>query len=92
MEGLDIHISILTLPRLLPFSTEQDLLSRLRPGIDGLILEDGSHRGTFLPSVWESLPDPESFLRHLKLKAGLPENYWSDTVTIQRYETESFPD
>jgi AmmeMemoRadiSam system protein A len=91
MEGLDIHISILTLPRLLPFSTEQDLLSRLRPGIDGLILEDGSHRGTFLPSVWESLPDPESFLRHLKLKAGLPENYWSDTVTIQRYETESFP-
>lgn len=91
MEGLDIHISILTLPRPLSFSTEQDLLSRLRPGIDGLILEDGAHRGTFLPSVWESLPDPESFLQHLKIKAGLPQNYWSDTVTIYRYETESFP-
>jgi AmmeMemoRadiSam system protein A len=91
MEGLDIHISILTLPRPLPFSTEQDLLSRLRPGIDGLILEDGAHRGTFLPSVWESLPDPESFLQHLKIKAGLPQNYWSDTVTVYRYETESFP-
>jgi AmmeMemoRadiSam system protein A len=91
MDGLDIHISILTLPQPLLFSSEQDLLSRLRPGIDGLILEDGAHRGTFLPSVWNSLADPESFLRHLKLKAGLPENYWSDTVTIQRYETESFP-
>jgi AMMECR1 domain-containing protein len=63
----------------------------MQPGIDGLILEDGSHRGTFLPSVWDSLPDPESFLRHLKMKAGLPQNYWSDTVTIYRYETESFP-
>jgi AmmeMemoRadiSam system protein A len=91
MEGLDIHISVLTPPRPLLFSSEQELLSRMQPGIDGLILEDGSHRGTFLPSVWDSLPDPESFLRHLKMKAGLPQNYWSDTVTIYRYETESFP-
>jgi AmmeMemoRadiSam system protein A len=91
LEGLDIHISILTLPQPLSFSSEQELLSRLRPGIDGLILEDGANRGTFLPSVWESLPDAESFLRHLKMKAGLPGSYWSDTVTIYRYETESFP-
>ncbi len=91
MEGLEIHVSILTLPQLLEFSSEQDLLSRLRPGIDGLILEDGSHRGTFLPSVWESLPEPRAFLQHLKLKAGLPIDYWSDTIAIFRYETESFP-
>lgn len=91
MEGLDIHISVLTPAQPLAFSSEQDLLSRLRPGIDGLILEEGDNRGTFLPSVWESLSDPEAFLRHLKIKAGLPGSYWSDTVTIYRYETESFP-
>jgi AmmeMemoRadiSam system protein A len=87
---LDIHISILTPARPLEFSSQQDLIRRLRPGIDGLILEDGTRRGTFLPSVWESLPDPRSFLAHLKLKAGLPAGYWSDSITIYRYETESF--
>ena len=92
LEGLRIHISILTPARPLEFASEADLVSRLRPGIDGLILEDGRHRGTFLPSVWESLPDPHEFLRHLKRKAGLPPDYWSDTVRILRYETESFSD
>ncbi len=91
IRDLEIHVSILTLPQRLEFSSEQDLLSRLRPGIDGLILEDGSHRGTFLPSVWESLPEPRAFLQHLKLKAGLAADHWSDTVVIFRYETESFP-
>ncbi len=90
LKGLEIHISILTPARPLEFSSEADLVARLRPGIDGLILEDGRHRGTFLPSVWESLPEPHEFLRHLKRKAGLPPDFWSDTVRILRYETESF--
>ncbi|MCU7811948.1 MAG: AMMECR1 domain-containing protein, partial [Candidatus Thiodiazotropha sp. (ex Notomyrtea botanica)] len=47
-------------------------------------------RGTFLPSVWEQLPEPKSFLQHLKRKAGLPEDYWSEQLQVFRYETESF--
>ena len=67
---------------------EQDLLAQLRPGIDGLIIEDHGRRGTFLPSVWQSLPQREDFLRHLKAKAGLPEQYWSDSIRCYRYTTE----
>ncbi|MCG7952537.1 MAG: AMMECR1 domain-containing protein, partial [Candidatus Thiodiazotropha endolucinida] len=57
---------------------------------DDLILLDGHHRGTFLPSVWGSIPDTRNFLSHLKQKAGLPANYWSSTLEVYRYETESF--
>ncbi|MGD8589280.1 MAG: AmmeMemoRadiSam system protein A [Chromatiales bacterium] len=87
---LELHISILTPPEALEVNSESDLLTLLQPGIDGLILEDGAARGTFLPSVWESLPQPREFLRHLKRKAGLTEDYWSDTLKVSRYETESF--
>lgn len=88
LAGLDIHISVLTAPEPLRFTSEEDLLRQIRPGIDGLILEDGRHRGTFLPSVWDSLPDSRLFLNHLKRKAGLPENYWSPTLAVQRYTAE----
>lgn len=92
LEGLEIHISVLTPPVPLPCTSERDLVSRLRPGVDGLILEEGTRRGTFLPSVWESLPDPESFVRHLKMKAGLPPAHWSEEIRFYRYGTESFGD
>jgi AmmeMemoRadiSam system protein A len=87
-EILEIHLSILTPAVPLSFSSEQDLLTQLQPGIDGLILQEGYRRGTFLPSVWESLPKPETFLRHLKQKAGLPPDYWSDNIQIFRYHAE----
>jgi len=87
---LDIHVSILSPAEPMAFTSEQDLISQLQPGIDGLILEEGRRRGTFLPSVWESLPSPEQFLRHLKQKAGLPPDYWSDNILIYRYRTEMF--
>ncbi|MET0049326.1 MAG: AmmeMemoRadiSam system protein A [Sedimenticola sp.] len=90
MEGLEIHISVLTPAVPLEFNSEQELLSKMRPGVDGLILTEGMRRGTFLPSVWDQLPQPEQFLSHLKLKAGLPANHWSDEIKIYRYETESF--
>lgn len=90
-ERLDIHISILSLPEPVPFSSEADLLAQLRPQVDGLIIEEGFYRGTFLPSVWEQLPDPREFLRHLKHKAGLPPDYWSSRIRVQRYTTESIP-
>jgi AmmeMemoRadiSam system protein A len=86
---LGLHISILNHPEPVQFQSEEDLLRQLQPGIDGLILNDGWHRATFLPSVWESLKEPRDFLRHLKQKAGLPANYWSATLTVQRYTTES---
>ncbi len=88
LEALEIHLSILTPAEPVSFSSEQDLLSQLRPGIDGLILQEGHRRGTFLPSVWESLPKPEQFLRHLKQKAGLPPDYWSNNIKIYRYQAE----
>jgi AmmeMemoRadiSam system protein A len=88
LDNLDIHLSILTPAEPVSFSSEQDLISQLQPGIDGLILEEGRRRGTFLPSVWESLPKSEDFLRHLKQKAGLPPDYWSKNIRIYRYHAE----
>ena len=90
LEQLDIHISILGTPEKMSFDSEEDLIRQLKPGIDGLIMEEGRRRGTFLPSVWESLAEPRDFLHHLKLKSGLPENYWSDDIKIQRYSVEEF--
>lgn len=89
---LEIHISILGLPEPIEFDSETDLLRQLRPGLDGLILEEGWHRGTFLPSVWENLPNPQDFFRQLKRKAGLPPEYWSSKLKVRRYTTEAFGD
>lgn len=86
---LSLEISVLSESRALPFEHRADLLSSLRPGVDGLILTSPSgHHGTFLPSVWESLPRAEDFLAHLVIKAGLPRGYWSDDLQIERYTTE----
>lgn len=89
-EALDVHISMLNPPAPIHFTSENDLLRQLRPGVDGLILIERRERGTFLPAVWETLPDAREFLRHLKQKAGLPTDYWSDTIRFERYTTESF--
>ncbi len=90
LPGLEIHLSLLSEATPIDFLSEEDLLQQLRPGEDGLVLEEGRRRGTFLPSVWEQLPTNELFLRHLKQKAGLPPDYWSDTLKVSRYTTESF--
>ena len=90
LQQIDIHISILNPANKIHCQTEQELIEQLRPGIDGLILEEGSHRATFLPSVWQSLPTADSFVKQLKLKAGLNEHYWSDTIRCYRYTTENF--
>jgi uncharacterized protein len=90
LAGLEIHISLLSPASPLIFDSEESLLQLLQPGEDGLVMEEGRRRGTFLPSVWEQLPTPELFLSHLKQKAGLPPDYWSDTLKVSRYTTESF--
>lgn len=86
---LDIHISVLSSPEDMHIAGEADLLAQLLPGIDGLIIEEDCYRSTFLPTVWESLPQPEDFLRQLKLKAGLPADYWSKTIRARRYTVQS---
>ena len=88
LANINISISILSPSEELVFKDESDLLDQLCPGTDGLILQDGVHRGTFLPSVWESLPDKLHFLKQLKLKAGLPVDYWSDHIRVFRYTTQ----
>lgn len=85
---LTLEISVLSAPQAMHFTSEEDLLQQIRPGIDGLILSDNGHRGTFLPSVWEQLPERSDFLKHLKSKAGLPTNYWSNTIQIENYTAE----
>lgn len=90
LDGLALDISVLTAPEPLRFRDEADLIAQLRPGLDGLILEEGGARGTFLPAVWESLPEPRHFLAELKCKAGLPSNHWSRHIKVSRYRTETF--
>jgi uncharacterized protein len=90
IDTLSLDISVLSRPEMLDFDSESSLLEIVRPGIDGLILQEHDFRSTFLPSVWESLPDPAQFLGHLKLKAGLAADYWSASIRVWRYTTESF--
>lgn len=87
---LSLHLSLLTVPEPLDVTTEEQLLAALRPSIDGLILESDTGRATFLPAVWQQLPDPVQFVRQLKMKAGWPVTYWSQRVRAYRYTTESF--
>lgn len=87
-EKLEIALSVLNPAEPMIFASEQDLIEQLRPNIDGLILIEKRYSSTFLPSVWSQLQNPKEFLKHLKIKAGLPHNYWSDTIQIKRYTTE----
>lgn len=90
VEDIELSISVLTPPEPIVFTSEEDLITQLKPGVDGLIMTEGGNRGTFLPSVWENYPQAESFLKHLKMKAGLPASYWSGTIKVERYKTVSW--
>lgn len=88
LERLHLHLSLLHSPQPLPCADEAQLHRRLEPGVHGLIFEAGGRRATFLPSVWEALPEPAAFVQQLKLKAGLEADYWSDQVRLWTYTTE----
>lgn len=90
LAGLTIQVSVLGTLQAVECDSEADLLGKLQTGIDGWVIQDRNARGTFLPSVWEALPDPRLFLQELKRKAGLATDYWSDTMEVWRYSTESF--
>jgi len=87
---LTIEVSLLSPLERLEFDSEADLLKQLRPGHDGVLLEHGYHRGTFLPAVWRELREPQVFLRRLKIKAGLAEDFWSPEIAVRRYTTQSW--
>lgn len=81
-----IEVSLLSPLRPMSYRSETDALAQLRPGLDGIVLEWRGHRATFLPQVWESIPNPHNFIGQLKLKAGLPEHFWSDDLSLHRYD------
>jgi len=85
--NIKIELSILTPMQALVVTDEADLLRQLRPNIDGLVFKSGQHQATFLPSVWQQLPEPKEFLAHLKRKAGLAEDYWNADVQCFNYQT-----
>lgn len=88
---IEIEVSVLTEPAPLEHAGVDDLVRRLRPGVDGVILTCGAHRATFLPQVWTRVPDPRAFLGLLSEKAGLPPEGWRrDDARIQTYQVESF--
>jgi MEMO1 family protein len=84
--GIEVEVSVLSSPKRMLFVDHQELVAQLRPGVDGLILAAAERRGTFLPQVWEQLPDPETFLAHLKRKAGLTEEFPTRRCTVWRYQ------
>jgi AmmeMemoRadiSam system protein B/AmmeMemoRadiSam system protein A len=87
---VELHISVLSRPAPLAVNSRQELASRLRPGVDGLVLEERGHRATYLPSVWSQLPDPDQFVGELRRKAGLPREGWSNETRVSIYQTEEF--
>lgn len=88
---IDIEISVLTVPLCLKFENGEDLKNQLKAGVQGVILSQGYRRSTFLPQVWEQLPQKEVFLEHLCLKGGMPRTAWKDPQTkVEVYEAEYF--
>ncbi len=85
LDVTEIEISLLSPARPLSFRDEEDALAQLRPGVDGVIFEYGHSRSTFLPQVWEQLPDPHLFMTYLKCKAGLPTGFWAAGVRLACY-------
>ncbi len=90
LEKTDIEVSILEDSKPIQFRDEEDALGQLKVGEDGIIFECGRHHSTFLPQVWEQLPTPRMFMAHLKQKAGLTADFWSDEVRLYRYHVEKF--
>ena len=87
---LHVEVSVLSPREPLPYRDRADLVSRLRPRVDGLVLEYGGRRGTYLPQVWDQIPSPEDFLASLVTKAHLPAGFWSDDIALSRYTVTEY--
>lgn len=95
---IEIEVSILTEPKPLTYTDSHDLLTKLRPLVDGVTLKDGYHQATFLPQVWEELPNAEEFLTHLCMKMGLHGNTWRlkklgvEVYQVVHFSEQDFPE
>jgi uncharacterized protein len=89
-DALEIEVSVLSPPQPLAVASEAEALARLRPGLDGVILRYEDFHATFLPQVWENLPDPLLFLSELRVKARLPARFWHPRLALSRYTVEKF--
>lgn len=91
VQRIHIEISVLSLPRPLEFKSPEDLLAKLRPGVDGVVLSVGPGQATYLPQVWKEIPSKEEFLGSLSRKAGLSESAWrSPEAKVETYQVEAF--
>ncbi len=91
LEKIKIEISVLSKPEELEYSNPDELLARLRPNIDGITLMDGKRRATFLPQVWEKIPDKVEFLEQLCQKMGVEADLWrKKLLRVQTYQVEEF--
>lgn len=81
----EVEVSLLSPMQALTFASEAEALTQLRPGVDGVVFTFGTQRSTFLPQVWEQLPEVQDFMAHLKRKAGLQASFWHDGVRLLRY-------
>jgi len=87
---MTVEVSVLSAPEPISYSNRAEALAALRPGIDGVVLTAAGRRATFLPQVWDELPDREVFIAHLLRKAGLPAGFWDDSVRLERYTVTAF--
>lgn len=87
---LGVEVSLLSAQQPFPVTCEAEAVERLRPGVDGVCLSFREFRSTFLPQVWESIPEAARFLAELKRKAGLPPSFWHPDVRLSRYTVEKF--
>jgi len=91
IKDIQIEISYLTRPEILNYAPPSDLLALLRPNIDGVVLRDGMRRATFLPQVWEKIPDPQDFLEQLCMKMGSAPDLWCrKKIEVFTYQVEEF--
>lgn len=90
LDDIEIEVSLMSPMDRLAVESEDELLDVLRPGVDGLVMEYGASRGTFLPAVWREIIDPREFVTKLKIKAGLPADFWSPDIVLWRYTTTSY--
>ena len=91
LKQVSIEISYLTTPQVLDYDQPGELADKLRPGVDGVVISDGKRKATFLPQVWEKLPDREQFISRLCLKMGVNADYWrSHQLKVKTYQVEKF--
>ncbi len=87
---IQIEVSVLSVPEAMHARSEAIACSRLRPGIDGVVITFNEHRATFLPQVWDQLPEPKDFMAHLKVKAGLAADFWHPELLLYKYQVNKY--